>query len=137
MTWLGMRRHAIHAPRPASRAAAAPLHEMTLIERVVALVEDTARKRGSRRVKAVVLEIGSLAQVDAGAIRSCFEAASRGTVADGARLEIVRAAGAGWCPDCAKPVPLGEPSAACPKCGRQHVQMTAGDELRVLEMEVV
>lgn len=113
------------------------MHEMSLCEGVVELVEEEARKGGFSRVRAVVLELGVLGHVEPEAMLFCFEAVSRGTIAEGARLEIERIAGAGWCLDCARTVPLAERFGACPDCGRHHVQMTAGDELRVKELEVL
>lgn len=112
------------------------MHEMSLCEGVIALVEDEAGRQGFRRVKTVVLEIGELGHVAPEAMEFCFEAVSRGTIADGARLAIERVPGAGWCLDCEKTVPLSERFGACPDCGRHRVQMTAGDELRVRELEV-
>ena len=41
------------------------MHEMALAEDVLRIVEDTARREGLRRVRAVWLEIGQLASVDA------------------------------------------------------------------------
>lgn len=112
------------------------MHEMALTESVVALVEEAARSEGFSRTKAIVLEIGMLGHVEPEAMQFCFEAVSRGTIAEGARLDIIRVAGQGWCLDCGKSVPLAERFGACPECGRHHVQMTAGDELRVKELEV-
>jgi len=38
--------------------------------------------------------------------------------------------------DCGKTVALVERFSACPECGGFRVQMTAGDELKVREMEI-
>jgi len=112
------------------------MHEMALAEGVIDLVEDAARANGVKRVKTVVIEIGALSHVAPEAMQFCFEAVSRDSVAAGARLDIVTVAGQGWCLDCAKTVPLTERFGACPECGRHHVQMTAGDEMRVKEVEI-
>lgn len=112
------------------------MHEMALAESVIDLVEDAARANKVSRVRTVVIEIGALSHVSPEAMRFCFDAVSRDSVADGARLEIVTVAGAGWCLDCGKTVALAERFGACPECGRHHVQMTAGDEMRVKEVEV-
>ncbi len=112
------------------------MHEMSLCEGVVSLVEDAARRERFTRVKAVVLELGALGHVAPEAMTFCFDAVSRGTVAEGAALVIETIPGAGWCLDCAKTVPLAERFGACPDCGHHHVQMTSGDELRVRELEV-
>ncbi|RAI43095.1 hydrogenase maturation nickel metallochaperone HypA [Rhodoplanes roseus] len=112
------------------------MHEMSLSAGVIALVEDAARRERFSHARVVVLELGELGHVEPEAMLFCFDAVSRGTVAEGARLDIVRVPGAGWCLDCAKTVALTERFGACPDCGRRHVQMTAGDELRVRELEV-
>lgn len=112
------------------------MHEMSLAEGLIELVEEEARKAGSKRVKVVRLALGALGHVEAEAMRFCFEAVSCGTVAEGAALEIVTVPGAGWCLDCGKTVPLSQRFGACPECGQYHVQMTAGDDLRLAELEV-
>jgi hydrogenase nickel incorporation protein HypA/HybF len=112
------------------------MHEMALCEGVVGLVEDAARKHAFTRVRSIILEIGVLGHVAPEAMLFCFEAVSHGTIAEGATLVIERTPGAGWCLDCGKTVALQERFGACPDCGRHHVQMTSGDELRVRELEV-
>ena len=67
----------------------------------------------------------------------CFDAVTRDTVADGAKLEIIRIPGTAWCMACSKAVPLSARYDPCPECGGHQLQMTAGDELRVKELEVV
>ncbi len=112
------------------------MHEMSLMESVLEIVEDEARKAGARTVKTVKLSIGELSHVEPEAMAFCFEAVIRGTLAEGARLEIERVPGRGWCLDCAETVAISERFGACPKCGGHKVQMTGGDELRVAELEV-
>lgn len=112
------------------------MHEMALCQGIVGLVEDEAARQSFGRVKAIVLEVGVLGHVEPDALLFCFDAVSRETRAEGARLVIERIPGAGWCLDCERTVPLAERFGACPSCGRHRVQMTAGDELRVRELEV-
>jgi hydrogenase nickel incorporation protein HypA/HybF len=112
------------------------MHELALTESLVGIVVEESRRQNIARVKAVVLEIGAISQVEPESLRFCFDAVTRGTIAEGARLDIVTVPGAGWCLDCGKTVKLTERFGACPECGQRHVQMTAGDELRIREMEV-
>ena len=112
------------------------MHEMSLAEGILQLVEDTARRESARRVKTVVLEIGSLASVEVEALRFCFDAVTRGSLAEGAVLEIQTVAGAGWCLPCGETVPMAELYGACPRCGSYQVQPTAGTEMRVKEIEI-
>lgn len=112
------------------------MHEMALTESLVDLIEDEARKQGFTRVRVVRLEIGALGSVDPEAIRFCFDAVARGAIAEGARLEIHTIPGEGWCLDCAKTVAVFERFGACPECRQYHVQVTAGEDMRVKELEV-
>lgn len=111
------------------------MHEMTLAEGVLEIVEDAARREGLRRVRAVWLEIGQLSSVEPEAMRFCFDAVARDSVAAGARLEIVVTAGAAWCIECSERVALAELGAACPRCGGYRLRVTEGAEMRVKELE--
>jgi hydrogenase nickel incorporation protein HypA/HybF len=112
------------------------MHEMSLAEGVVQIVEDHARGDDFGRVKTVRLEIGRFSGVEIEALRFCFDAAARGTVAEGARLEIVELPGSAWCLQCSEPVAVAARSDPCPRCGGYQLQVTGGTELRVKELEV-
>ncbi len=112
------------------------MHEMSLAENMLAIIEQQAQAQRFRRVRSVVLEIGTLAAVEAEAMRFCFDAVTRGTIAQGAQLEIVETPGQGWCLHCAKTVAMQEQFALCPECGDAHVQITGGTAMRVKELEV-
>jgi hydrogenase nickel incorporation protein HypA/HybF len=112
------------------------MHEMALTENLVDLIEDEGRKQGFARVSVIRLEIGALGHVDPEAIRFCFDAVARGAIMEGARLEIIAVPGEGWCFDCGKKVAMFERFGPCPECGRHHVQVIAGQEMRVKELEV-
>jgi hydrogenase nickel incorporation protein HypA/HybF len=113
------------------------MHEMSLMESVMEIVCDTARKNGARAVKVVRLDVGLLSHVNPDALAFCYDAIRRGTIAEEAILEINQIAGEGWCLDCEKTVALTERFGACPDCGNHRVQMTAGDELKIKDMEVI
>ncbi len=112
------------------------MHEMSLAEGVVQIIEDAANDQGFTRVKTVWLEIGRLASVEPEALRFCFDAVTEGTCAEGARLEIVDVAGTGWCMDCSEPITRVSLHEPCPRCGGYKVQTTGGTEMRVKELEV-
>ncbi len=112
------------------------MHEMSLAEGVLQLVEDTARREKAQRVKLVVLEIGRLSSVQPEALRFCFDAVTRSSIAQDAVLDIVDVPGAGWCMQCAATVPMDELYGACPTCGSHQVQPTGGTEMRVKEIEI-
>lgn len=113
------------------------MHEMSLAEGVLGAIEEAARAQRFTMVRTVRLEIGRLAAVDLDALRFAFDVVKRGGVADGARLDIVELPGAAWCLRCCDTVPLSARGDACPRCGSYQMQVSAGEELRVKELEVV
>ncbi len=82
------------------------------------------------------MKIGALSHVEPAVLLFCFDAVARGTVAEGARLDVEEAPGEGWCSRCGALVAIAQRYDLCPACGLSHVEMTAGDELRLTELEV-
>ena len=112
------------------------MHELSLCEGVLQVLEEYARKQGYTRVKTVWLEIGGLSGVEIEAMRFGFDVVTNGTLAEGAGLEIIELPGEAWCLQCAKTVPVKQRFDACPDCGSYQLQVTGGEEMRVKELEV-
>jgi len=112
------------------------MHEMSLLESIIDLVEDEHRKQPFDRVRTIRLRVGALAMAMPESLRFCFAIIARGTIADGARLEIEDVAGAAWCGVCRGSVMLSERYGPCPDCGNAPLRMTAGDELQLADIEV-
>jgi hydrogenase nickel incorporation protein HypA/HybF len=112
------------------------MHEMSLAESVLQIIEDTARTQQFSHVRTVVLEVGVLSAVEPEAMLFCFDAVTRGSIAEGANLEIVEIPGSGWCMECGKTVLLSERYGLCPECGDARVTITGGNELRIKDLEV-
>lgn len=112
------------------------MHEMSLAEGILDIVEQAAGKEDCRRVKEVRLEIGALAGVEIEALRFCLDVVLRNSVAEGARIEIETTPGQGFCLDCAMPVPIGTLYDACPRCGSYRVEATGGNQMRVKDLLV-
>ena len=64
------------------------MHEHSLIANLLTRIEAVAREQHATRVVGVSVWIGALAHVSASHFREHFEAGSRGSVADGARLDV-------------------------------------------------
>lgn len=112
------------------------MHEVSLAEGILRIVQDAARRHGATRVATVTLEIGSLAHVEPRALTFCFDAVTRGTVAEGAKLAIETVPGLAWCMPCSERVPLAQLGDACPRCGSYQVQVIGGEEMRVRDIAI-
>lgn len=112
------------------------MHEMAIAESMVEIVESQARAAGAAKVLVVRVDIGALSHVEPEALAFCFEAVTAGGLAAGARLDIERSPGRGWCHDCMATVEIDSLGAPCPTCGGYKLQVSGGQDLRVKDMEV-
>ena len=112
------------------------MHEMSLCEGIVQVLEEQAATQRYDQVKTVWLEIGELAGIELEAMRFGFDVVRRNTIAENARLEITRIPGQAWCMACAETVEVSERFEPCPVCGGYELQVTGGDKMRIKELEV-
>ncbi len=116
---------------PATRRM--PVHELSITQSVVDICQE---KAAGRRVIEVVLEIGALSGVVPESVEFCFDVCAQGTPLEGAALTIERIPGEGFCAGCGATFPVRAVYEPCPACGGYGVDITAGEELRVKELEV-
>ncbi len=112
------------------------MHEMAIAQSILELVEEHAQKDHFDRVRTLRIAIGALSHVDPTALEFGFEVVARGTVADGAKLVIERPAGIGYCTDCCKTIAVERLGDPCPSCSGFKWMVTAGDDMRVVDLEV-
>lgn len=109
------------------------MHELALTQDIVALCSERAE---GARVLSVTLEIGRLSAVLPDAVRFCFDLCTEETALEGAELQILEIAGRARCEACGAEMGLQEPYGRC-ACGSTHLQVIAGQELRIKQMEVL
>ncbi len=112
------------------------MHEMSIAEGIVQVLEEQAKEQHYSKVKTVWLEIGPLAMIESEALSFCFEAVTRGTLAQDASLQIINIKGEAFCMQCLKNVPITQRYDSCQSCGSHQLQVTQGDEMRIKELEV-
>ena len=108
------------------------MHELGITRNIVTIVAEAAK---GRRVKRVTVDVGRLAGVIPDALTFCFDVVSRGTLLDGARLDINDIAGRWRCLDCNAEFETVTLYQAC-ACGSRRGERLAGEELRIREMEL-
>ena len=112
------------------------MHEMSLMEGMLQIIEENAKTQGYIRVRNVILEIGKLAGVEVEALRFAFEAVTDGSITEGANLEIEEPQGLGWCVECEQESPVETRYDPCPLCGKVPLNITGGTEMRVKALDV-
>ncbi|MHB1563640.1 MAG: hydrogenase maturation nickel metallochaperone HypA/HybF [Leptospirillum sp.] len=112
------------------------MHELSLAISLLDLLEERACLDAFDKVGKIVLEVGELSGVSVPALRTGFEVAAKGTIAEGAQVDIIEPPGTGWCFTCECTVPLKDPFRECPYCGKSAVTPTGGLEFKVVELMV-
>lgn len=113
------------------------MHEMSICESLVQVIEEQAKSQGYHKVKTVFLEIGAFAGIELDAMSFCFDVVCRNTLAEGAKLEITELPGLAWCFECNKEVTIFNRIDPCPECNGFSLRTKAGDEMRIKELEVL
>ncbi|MEM6677594.1 MAG: hydrogenase maturation nickel metallochaperone HypA [Pseudomonadota bacterium] len=112
------------------------MHEMSLCEGIREVVEAQAAAHDVNRITRVRVEIGRFAGVEKPALAFAFEVVMRGSVADGATLEMIDLPGRASCFDCGHEGEIDDRLAPCPRCGGGRLMPTGGDEMRIKDLEV-
>lgn len=107
------------------------MHELSLVASVFDVLEEKARENGASRVTTVVLKIGALSGVVPDLLESAFESYKTGTLAEGARLEIVVVPLKLRCPDCGGEAVREDADFSCARCASRRVEIIEGRELLV------
>jgi hydrogenase nickel incorporation protein HypA/HybF len=113
------------------------MHELSLVNSLLEIVDDYARREAFSRVTSLRLSMGSLSCVDRASLQFAFDVQAKDTKAEGARLDIDVLPSVIACFSCGSETHQARFDALCPKCGSNQVVLTGGtEELRLLDMDV-
>lgn len=112
------------------------MHEMSLCENVIQIVEDAAKAESFNSVIGIWIEVGSLAGVEISALEFCFDIIRQNSIAENATLHIIEVPALAWCKACKKNVEIQQRFSPCPLCVGHQLEFTSGDEMKIKELEV-
>ncbi|MDH3903720.1 MAG: hydrogenase maturation nickel metallochaperone HypA [Xanthomonadales bacterium] len=112
------------------------MHEMSICQALMDQVERIASEKGASLVDKIVLSIGPLAGVEPELLSRAYEISRAGTVAENAELEIETGPIVVECRSCGASGEAQVSRLVCPSCDDWQVNLTQGDELLLLRLEV-
>jgi hydrogenase nickel incorporation protein HypA/HybF len=112
------------------------VHEVAVAQQMLDAVLAAAGAHGASRVRVVRLDLGALTCVDPECLSFAFEAGSRGTAAEGARLDIRTVPLRVRCRGCGADGERGGATDPCPACGVAGGEVTGGREIRLTTLDV-
>jgi hydrogenase nickel incorporation protein HypA/HybF len=107
------------------------MHEFTLAQNIIEIVEETAQKNNASRVSKVVLEIGTLSGVELTALDLALECLRPGTILSESEIkkDIIEAIAV--CNHCGNEYTPDDFLSICPVCNNFGAEIIKGKELRV------
>ena len=112
------------------------MHEVSIMAEALRMAEDAARSAGASRILKLRLRVGSLSGVAPDALRFAFDVVSRGTLADGASLEIETVPAACWCATCRTEFECADFFNECPRCHDLSGELRRGRELEIAAVDL-
>ena len=113
------------------------MHELSIAQSIVEVVEARAAEYNAARVKGVRLKIGEASGVVTDSLTFCFEMlTSLDPALTGAQLLIDIVPHRAQCRHCDREFTVTNFVAQCPTCAEWSSEIISGTELQILEMEI-
>jgi len=113
------------------------MHEMSLCEGILQIINTEAKKQGFKQVKTIWLEIGELSHIQPEALLFCFDVVNQNSLAENAELKIINIPGEALCMECGTSVTVKQYFDECSNCGSFQLTITGGNEMKIKDLEVV
>ncbi len=122
------------------------MHDVTAAQRIATTVLQAAREQGAERVERIDLALGAMTMLDPESLAFWLEQILRGTVAEGAEVEVEQLPLRVRCKDCAWEGEVEVPddpiyhlmpfAPKCAVCGSDEIEVLGGDACVVRRIRV-
>lgn len=112
------------------------MHELAITEGIIEAAVPEAERHGAKKILEIRLKIGELSGVLPECIQEYFNIASRGTIAEGARLCVERIPVTIHCNACGYDGEIPKRKIHCPVCDSSEIKLKSGREYYVDSLEV-
>ena len=96
------------------------MHELSIVQSLVALCEKNVAANGAKEVVSLEVRIGRLSGVEPHYLESAFGVYKAGTI----------------CESCGFSGELSENDFTCPTCGSQELEVTGGEDMHLMRLEM-
>lgn len=112
------------------------MHELSICQSLLGQVQTVAVENNARSVELIRVRVGGLSGVEPSLLEHAFEIARAGTVASQAELEIEEGPIVVKCRECGASGAVPPNRLICPFCGDWRVNVTEGEDLMLLSVEI-
>jgi hydrogenase nickel incorporation protein HypA/HybF len=112
------------------------MHELSLAQNIISIIEEQMRNRPQSRVKAVYMQVGKMSNVLVDSLIFGFDTLISGTAFQGTRLVIEEPPVKVKCSVCSAESEIEQFNFCCAACGGVDVEVIGGNELFVSSIEI-
>jgi hydrogenase nickel incorporation protein HypA/HybF len=112
------------------------MHEVGVMESALGIALKRAADEGAGRIHQLTMRVGPLSGVVPEALEFAFDVLARGTIAEGATLEVERVPILCYCRTCRREFQPEDLFCECPGCHTPSGEVRRGRELELASLEV-
>lgn len=112
------------------------MHEMSIAQSIIDIVREEMEKHNARVLRSIRLSIGQMSAVVPESLSFCFKVITTGTEFEGAKLIMEIIPIRGYCPQCKREFTIEDFNFECPFCKDTDIDITGGQDLSIVELEV-
>ena len=112
------------------------MHELTITQNILDIALNAASQQNARFIHTIRLRMGPFSGVVPECVQMYLDVLAKGTVAEGAKIEVTTVPLRVLCRDCGKEGEITRTHIQCPYCGSLHLKRLSGREFMVESLEV-
>jgi len=112
------------------------MHEFPITQQIVKIAEESALKNNAKKVLKISLVVGETSGIVEESVRMYFDIISKGTIVEGAELEVTHVEHQMFCPKCKKNFKREKYSFECPACGEIGEPTKIGKEFYIKDIDI-
>ncbi len=115
------------------------MHERSIAKNLLNIVLDKANMSGNgkeEKVELIRIVVGEFTMIHEELLVSAFYQLSQSTIAEGAKIKIIHSPLKAKCHDCQQEFNLNKEEFRCSFCDSQSIQIIAGEELFIKDIEL-
>ena len=113
------------------------MHELAIAQSIINIAIRVAKENGRKKISMVRIQVGEFRGVIQEQLVFSFAFAAEGTPAEGAKLEVEVTPIEALCESCGKEFRVKNFHFQCPGCKGTSVRAIKGQELKILDLELV
>ncbi|WP_293446089.1 hydrogenase/urease nickel incorporation protein HypA [Persephonella sp.] len=112
------------------------MHEFSIVQSLLGLIEENAKKNNARSVSKVVVKIGRLSGIEPHLLKIAFDTFKEKTICENAELEMIIQDIVAKCEDCKNEFIIEDNRFVCPECQSFNLKIIDGEDMYLMSLEL-